>query len=187
MTTLGYALLAMLAQRPQTGYDLAQTLRKPVGFFWHARHSQIYPELARLESDGMVIYELVKQAERPDKKVYTITDKGKEAVAHWATEPISVPGVRDELVLKAYAIWLADPQQALALFREHEKLHVERLAEYEGYEREILRHRGNELERIDSPMFSLYTTLKRGLGFEREYAEWCRWMIDAIEQRSGER
>ena len=52
MTTLGYALLGLLARRPLSGYDLAGQLKVPVVFFWHARISQIYPELARLEAQS---------------------------------------------------------------------------------------------------------------------------------------
>ncbi len=48
VTSLGYALLALLARTPLTGYDLAQRMLRSTDFFWTARHSQIYPELARL-------------------------------------------------------------------------------------------------------------------------------------------
>lgn len=46
MSTLGYAILGLLAAQPQTGYDLARLMRTPIGYMWTARHSQIYPELA---------------------------------------------------------------------------------------------------------------------------------------------
>ena len=53
-STLGYAILGLLADGPQTGYDLTRRMERPVGFYWTARHSQIYPELARLEAAGLV-------------------------------------------------------------------------------------------------------------------------------------
>ena len=56
MTTLGYALLGLLARRALSGYDLAREMKRPVGYFWQARHSQIYPQLARLEALGLVAH-----------------------------------------------------------------------------------------------------------------------------------
>jgi DNA-binding PadR family transcriptional regulator len=91
-------------------------MRARVGFFWEARRSQIYPELARLEERGLVTHRVVEQQDRPDKKVYEITASGLEALRGWVTEPPAAP--RDELALKAYSLWLAGPEKAVALFRD---------------------------------------------------------------------
>lgn len=182
MTTLGYALLGELAREELSGYDLAQKLKAPVGFFWHARHSQIYPELARLESQGMVTFRAVAQQGKPDKKLYSLTDAGREGLKAWATAPMAVQPTRDELVLKAFSLWLADPERGLALFREHERQHLERLEQYKGFQELMEREVGSELERVDSQWFATYATLMRGIGFEREYAAWCGWLADKLEQ-----
>jgi len=76
MTTLGYAILGLLSREELSGYDLTQRMKGRIGYFWSARHSQIYPELARLEEGGYVVHGVVEQQERPDKKVYEITAKG---------------------------------------------------------------------------------------------------------------
>ena len=178
---LGYALLGLLARESLSGYDLARRMRAPIGFFWHARHSQIYPELARLEAEGLVVHELVAQSDRPDKKVYRVTEAGRAALRAWLAEPVEVPSVRDELVLKAYSLWLSDPAAAVALFREHERRHTERLAEYEGFRGAFEREHPDELRRLDSPLFATYAVLLRGIGYEREYAAWCRWMAEQLE------
>src|SRR3712207_3840636 len=130
-TTLGYAILRLLSREELSGYYLSSRMRTRVGFFWEARHSQIYPELARLEERGLVTHRVVEQQDRPDKKVYKITDTGLDALKKWVTEPVTPRVTRDELVLKAYSLWLADPEDALALFREHERQHKERLLRYE--------------------------------------------------------
>ena len=182
MTTLGYALLGLLAREPLTGYDLAQLLRGRIGLFWQARHSQIYPELARLEAAGLVGHSVVAQSERPDKKVYAITDAGRAAVREWATAPVDPPSPRDELVLKAYSAWLADPQQAAALFRDHEQRHAQRLAEHEERLDWLQRTYGSDLRRIGTPAFSILLALQRGIGYEREYAAWCRWAAEQFER-----
>jgi PadR family transcriptional regulator AphA len=182
MTTLGYALLTLLARTPSSGYDLGRRLKDPIGFFWHARYNQIYPELAHLEAQGLIVHELVEQSDRPDKKVYTITETGLAALRRWATEPPEEAPARSELLLKAYTIWLADPAQAIQLFRaqaerhdHQQRLYEQRLAEWE--------QQPDWPVRADLPAFGDYATLRAGLGYEREYAAWCHWMVAQLEQR----
>ncbi|MBV9389260.1 MAG: PadR family transcriptional regulator [Chroococcidiopsidaceae cyanobacterium CP_BM_ER_R8_30] len=181
MTTLGYALLGLLAREPFSGYELAQKMKAPIGCFWHAKHSQIYPELAKLKAQGLVNHELVEQQEHPDKKVYTITPAGRDALRQWVTAPMEVPHVRDELVLRAYSLWLADPQAAILLFRTHEQRHVEQLRRYEALQQKLMEEAGAK-QQVDSPDFSSYVTLALGIGYERLYSEWCRWVAEQFEQ-----
>ena len=181
-TTLGYAILGLLAREPLSGYDLASRTRERLGFFWQARHSQIYPELARLEERGLVTHQVVMQQDRPDKKVYSATKAGLGALKAWVAEPPKPRAVRDEMVLKAYSVWLVDPERALALFREQERQHRERLARYEEIESWMQKEWRRDLEQIDSPRFASYATLQRGKGYEREYAEWCGWLADMLEK-----
>jgi DNA-binding PadR family transcriptional regulator len=183
MTTLGYAILGLLSREDLSGYDLTQRMKARVGYFWSARHSQIYPELARLEDGGYVTHSVVEQKERPDKKVYEITDEGLEALRSWVTQPPEPRPTRDELTLKTYSIWLADPEQAARLFREEELRHEEQLVHYEEIRAWMEREWREDLTRTDSPEFASYATLRRGISYEREYAEWCRWMADSIESR----
>ena len=183
---MGYAILGLLAREPLSGYDLASRTKERLGFFWQARHSQIYPELARLEEEGMVTHRVVEQQDRPDKKVYSATEAGLDALKVWTAEPPAARAVRDEMVLKAYSVWLAEPVKALALFREQERWHRERLARYEEIEAWMQKEWGGDLEQISSPRFASYATLRRGKGYEREYAEWCGWLADLLEKSAGQ-
>lgn len=183
MRTLGYAVLGLLSREELSGYDVTVRMREPVGFFWRARHSQIYPELARLEEEGMVTHRLVEQRERPDKKVYEITAEGRRALEEWVTEPPSQRAARDELVLKAYSLWLANPEEAVSLFRGEEQKHEEQLHRYEEIEARMEKEWSVELEQVASPSFASYAALRRGLIFERGYAEWCRWVADCLERQ----
>lgn len=181
MTTLGYALLSLLACETLSGYEIAHTMQERIGNFWHARHSQIYPELARLQEEGLITHQIVEQQDRPDKKVYTITQQGMEKLRQWTTEEMDTPAIRDELVLKAYALWTADKQKAITLFRTHEQRHRAQLATYQAIEKWLVAQWVADEKRIDSPWFASYATLRRGLGYEREYIEWCAWVADTLE------
>ena len=178
--TLGYALLGLLARGEGSGYQLTQGLKNPVSFFWHAQHSQIYPELAKLEAAGLVQHTLVEQTERPDKKVYRLTPQGGAALAAWVAAPTEMPRSRDELVLKAYSIWLADADAAAELARHHAQAHLDRLVEYEALLAKLEREAGGAIWQPHSKWFGVHAVLRRGIGFEREYAAWCAWLAESL-------
>ena len=181
MTTLGYAILGLLSREDLSGYDLTLRMKGRVGYFWSARHSQIYPELAKLEEGGYVTHSVVEQQERPDKKVYEITAAGLGVLKEWVVQPPVPKPSRDELVLKAYSIWLADPEEAARLFRREELRHEEQLAHYEELRAWMEGEWGEDLASPESPRFATYATLRRGIIYETGSAEWCRWVADSIE------
>ena len=185
MRTLGCAVLSLLSREDLSGYDLKRMMERPLGYFWSAKHSQIYPELARLEEEGFVTHRVVEQQERPDKKVYGITASGREALRVWVTEPPVERAARDELVLKAYSVWLAEPAAAVALFREQERRHEEQLLHYEEIEAWMREKWGGDPGRMDFDRFASYAALRRGIGYERDYAEWCRWVAARLEERQN--
>jgi len=181
MNALGYVLLGLVAREPLTGYELTSQLKERVAFFWSTSHSQVYPELSRLEDAGLVTHRAVEQRDRPNKKIYSITEAGVEALKQWVTAPLGAWPARDELALRAYSVWVADPREAAALFREQERLHEERRLDYERKKVWMEGEWGEEVGRVDSPRFASYAALRRGIGYEREFADWCRWVAEQLE------
>jgi DNA-binding PadR family transcriptional regulator len=171
-STLGFAILAVLARGDRTGYDLAAAMRRPVGYFWTAGHSQIHAELQKLRADALVGFETEQGPGPQDKKVYHLTGDGLVALREWVTEPPRERPERDELVLKTYASWLAEPGLLRRLFADQLAAHERRLAEYERQEASF-----EALPVFGDPGFGGYATLRCGLSYERHRAEWCRWML----------
>ena len=184
-STLGFALLGLLARGDRSGYDLTQGLKDPVGYFWFAGHSQIYPELSRLEAAGLVTHTVIEQSDRPDKKMYRQTTHGTEALSDWLAAETEVPRKRDELVLKAYSIWLADPAAAARMMRQHAQIHAEHRSEFEARLARIQQEAGAAIWQTGSRWFGVHAVLRRGIGYEREYQEWCEWMAHCLEQPGG--
>src|SRR5215468_9579723 len=119
MTTLEYKLLGMLARQPMSGYDLASHLKQRLVPFGPISHTQIYPALASLEQKGLVRFHIVdQQAIRPNKKVYELTDEGRAALRQWVESPTPLALFYGEFFLKAYNLWLADPERIEERFRE---------------------------------------------------------------------
>lgn len=143
LTTTSYALLAVLDQLGEaTSYDLKQVIEKSIQNFWPVPHTTAYEEPARLATGG---YLSVRQEEGGRRrKVYAMTESGREALHAWAVDPaVAPPQLRDERVLKVFAG--GDPaamvDQAVAWHREKlEELGemLENLRGAEGFERSEL-------------------------------------------------
>jgi PadR family transcriptional regulator, regulatory protein AphA len=81
--SLKYAILGYLSSGPGSGYDLVQQMDGGLGWFWAASHSQIYPELRRLETAGLIAGTATTVGERLEKRVYTLTDEGARDLRAW--------------------------------------------------------------------------------------------------------
>jgi len=94
-------LLALLAKEPAHGYELKTRLEKVFGEAYPSPNiGQIYVTLQRLERDGLVRSQDVVQTTRPNKRVYELTDAGREAVLAWMDRPSDGPRVRDDFFMK---------------------------------------------------------------------------------------
>jgi DNA-binding PadR family transcriptional regulator len=184
VSVLGFAVLGLLAEGPLSGYDVKLRMAEPVGFFWRASHSQIYPELAKLEAGGLVVHKEVPQRGKPDKKMYEITAAGLSAVKEWVSEPARMGPTRDEATLKAYLSWLGEPGKMAEMFRELAEKHEEKLKGYEETEA-WMKSEWGEPEGFEARKFAGYAALRRGIGFERTNAEWCRWVAKKLEGTGG--
>ena len=177
---LGDAILACLTERPMTGYELAKTFDSSIGFFWKTDHQQIYRELSRLRDRGYIQGREVVQSGKPNKLVYTLTADGRAAFRHWAARPSTPPSVKDDLLVRLYALEAVDiaPLRADLMARqEHPR------DRYERYER-ILQKRFPDGTASPADMGKLLN-LRIGLRHERMVAEWCEEAITALSAISG--
>ena len=70
-----------------TGYELKKFFDTSVAHFWNAELSQIYPALKAMESEGLVEMKVEVQDDRPNRKVYSITDSGRRELLEWLAKP----------------------------------------------------------------------------------------------------
>jgi DNA-binding PadR family transcriptional regulator len=177
---LGDAILACLTEHPMTGYELAKTFDSSIGFFWKADHQQIYRELAKLRERGHIQGREVVQTGKPNKLVYTLTAEGRAAFRHWAARPSSRASIKDELLVRIYALDAVDIEPLRADLMARLEHHRDR---YERYER-ILKKRFPQGAASRADMGKLLA-LRVGLRHERMVAEWCEETIMALSAMSG--
>jgi PadR family transcriptional regulator, regulatory protein AphA len=124
--SLRYGILGLLNREPMTGYNLKKLFDQTLNNVWTASLSQIYRELTILEKDGLVTSEIREQDLRPDKKIYTITEDGKQSFQTWLMQS---PGAfvspkRDEFMLRMFfgsAMGAGHVKEQLARFAEDRK------------------------------------------------------------------
>lgn len=175
MSVLRYALLGVLARSPRTGYELSKVMARPVAYFWSANHSQIYPELRRMESAGLIEAETVPGPGPRDTRRLSITAGGASALRAWLRQPSPVSADRDEFVVRVHSLWLLDPQEAGRLVEDHRQLHADRLAVYEAVAQEF----ADPPEPL-TPDFASYATLQAGLSYQRHRIAWCDWLLEQL-------
>lgn len=182
MRTLKYAILGLLMRAPATGYDIAKEFGDDLGCFWSAKHSQIYPELKRLTEEGLIRYQTVIQGEKLEKKLYEITDRGKEDFLQWLLQdPPLDPTPKDVFKLRSYySRWLAEEDYLALLDRQIEKrtykynfLHDRLDEKYHDCDPAALH--GNE--RGD------YFVLVGAVMREQTYLDWLRHCREVTRQR----
>ncbi|MBN6188153.1 PadR family transcriptional regulator [Aneurinibacillus sp. BA2021] len=181
MNALSYALLGMLARTSCSGYELTQKLE----VFWQAKHSQIYPLLTKLEQGGFVTFIHVEQTGKPDKKIYSITDKGTELLTEWIARSPAPPVIRDEFLAKVYSIRLADPATAKRLFHERMAVFEEKIVFRKQEIARMKEEYGAEIEDLSSKHFGRYLIFERKLRQEQEEIAWCRWALALLDKAEG--
>lgn len=167
--TLTYAILALLVDCPQSGYDLTKSFAGSIGFFWKATHQQIYRELAKLEIQQWICAEAIAQDGRPDKKLYRLSEAGREALMQWIVEPCEMAPIKDELLIKVFVGDLVPRAQVLQELERHRQLHQKKLSTYLELEQRFF---PNPAQLPLSSRYR-YITLRQGIRYEQEWLMWC--------------
>jgi DNA-binding PadR family transcriptional regulator len=111
--SLKYAILGLLIEGPRHGYELKTLYDDALMPSAKLNFGQVYPTLDRLRRDGCVEQDVVSQDDRPDRKVYSLTEAGRKQVQDWLATPTELNlEVRDETLLKlmvARRLTQADP------------------------------------------------------------------------------
>lgn len=178
VSSLGYALMCLLARRDRTGYELSLFTSPPRNYLlWSARHSQIYPELAKLADAGLVAFSHVAQESRPDKKVYRLTEEGRRNLRDWILQPPKTTPFRQELNLKSRACWLVEPREAAEIFSEQAGMARAQIAMIEEHRDELWKRLGEDFPPdASNPLFGTYANICFAIDSRRQLIEWCEWM-----------
>lgn len=156
--------LGMLTNGDASGYDLKKYFESSFGHFFAAGYGSIYPALASLAEQGLVNCEEIPQEGKPDRKVYSITERGREELTRALENPAPSHKVRSEFLAMMFFAHLMSDEQINA----------------------VLEHRLGEIRRfvqlIEDINFDEGTCWPEGAkfvaGFGKAIAETCRRYIE---------
>ena len=168
LTSTGRVILGMVAQGRRSGYEIKQLVDHSTRYFWAASYGQIYPELRRLEQQGLIRGRSDPSGARA-KMAYELTPAGEQALREWLVADDGLTyELRDEGLLKLF-FSDAEPGTALQTVRAMRELHERKLAQL----RMIEQAKGQHMPAGPA------LTLDMGLGLTSWLLEWCK----ATEER----
>ena len=169
LTTTSYVVLGLVAARqPITSYEMKRNVARSIGYFWPFPHSQLYAEPARLVRLGL-LEEQVEETGRK-RRLFRITETGRQALSRWLAEPASEPTeIRDLGMLKLFFGSQGRREDLLALASEQHASHQRRYEEYRTLH-DTVRHAAGRWE---------LATLEIGTRYEQMATEF--W-ADVLEQ-----
>ncbi|OWR31378.1 transcriptional regulator [Saccharibacillus sp. O23] len=174
MNILSYGLLALVSRQEASGYDLMLKIQP----FWQAKHSQIYPLLGSMEEKGLLSAKWIQQTDKPDKKLYSITEEGTNKLHEWLLEDTAAPVMRDEFNLKCFCIHLADPAEVRRMFSDRRAYHVDRMKYYKDIQDNI----PQEYRNPGHIGFEDYILLQKAILRTKASVDWIDW----VEQEYGQ-
>ena len=172
-TAVTPVVLGLLAHGPRSGYDIKAAVDRSTRFFWAASYGQIYPELRRLEREGLVEGEQAPRGGR-DRRVYKLTRAGREALVEWLLGDTVTIELRDESLLRLFFADALRQEQALLLLEGRKRGHEEYL--------EILR----AIEALPGadPTF-VELVLRWGIEFNEWGARWCEEQLERLRAQKA--
>lgn len=180
LNSTSFALLALLATRPFTTYELAQQMQRTLNWFWPRAASGRYEESKNLVTAGLATSK-EEFTGRRRRTVYAITDAGRAALRAWLDEPGAGMKVEFEALIKVAFADHGDREQLRAGLRairaDAEARRVEVLARMADY----AATGGPFPDRL--PVIAL--TGKLLMEQVELLARWAEWAEDAVTGWAG--
>ena len=176
-----YAILGALTLEPMSGYDLKRFADESVAHFWAESYGQIYPILKQLVAEKLIAPTTRKRTGPRDRVAYAITDRGREVLRRWLSEPAEHQTMRIEILLKLFFARNAAPGDAIRVVESFRGDYLAKLGRYEGTEAHL---RAERAEHADLPYWLM--TLSYGRHVTRALVAWADETIAALRRLEGE-
>ncbi|WP_454793172.1 PadR family transcriptional regulator [Mycolicibacterium lutetiense] len=177
------AVLAALLDGEASGYDLAKGFDASVANFWMATPQQLYRELDRMAADGLIAARLVEQDRRPNKRLYSLTDAGRQALLEFTEVPPKPGAIREDLLVQVQAVDSGNIEAVRGSLTERLGWATAKLARYRRTQDHLLAGRSEDAYLAEAERIGPYLTLLRGIRFEEENIDWAGRALAVIEQR----
>lgn len=175
--SLEHAILGFLYYIPLTGYDLKKAFDASVHHFWPADQSQIYRTLAQLAKQGWVEVQVIQRENRPPRRVYSLTQTGREELRRWLTTELPSEEVRIPWLVQVFFSGQLSDEEIVATFERV----AEQLCARLGRARRIPEDSMAYVEAVGSPRESFFWMLTLDYRIKVMEAE-LAWIEEAIKR-----
>lgn len=176
LTPTSYAILGLLAIKPWTTYELAQQMQRALGQFWPRAESKLYEEPKKLVAHGLARASSEMVGKRP-RTIYTITAKGRRAMAGWVPTPGEGPVLEFEQLIKVFFAEHGTKEDLLATIESVRGWTDERFRASAGISRSYLDGNGPFPERLPWLVLAGQFLTEYTLAVER----WADWATEVVE------
>lgn len=180
---LKHAILAALGGGESSGYDLAKRFDVGVANYWAATPQQIYRELDKMESDGLIEARTIEQERRPNKRMFSVTERGIEAMRTFVANEPKPTALRDELLVQVELLDRTDVASVRQHIEQQLAISNEKLARYRESRNALLAERSEAEYVLQARRIGPYLTLKAGIRFEEGNIAWAREALDVLSER----
>jgi len=184
--SLKHGLLGLLIMEPYTGYELDKEFRETMRYIWQAKNSQIYNELDKMEQKGWLTSKRIIQKDKPNKRVYSITESGKAEFLDWLSAPEddvnNALTQKNAFLLRVLLAGNTNKDAALKLLRSFREVCHARKTEQQGIRTAIARDEPD----YDSDI-TLYWNLAalHGETVLQARLDWVEKAIDIVDKAGG--
>lgn len=173
LPTTSWAILGLLTFGTMSGYDLGKMVNASIGHFFSPAKSQIYSELRRLVDLGFASVEHVTQSDRPNKRLYSITPKGRRHLRSWLeSSDVEPDSYRSPFLLKLFFGELMPRELLVTQVKAAHERAIGELAELERLEAQI---KGRQ------EYLHPHRVLRFGLAHTRASVEWTGQVLEELQ------
>ncbi len=115
-----FAILGLLSWQSLSGYDLKKKIAESDVFYWSGNNNQIYNNLIALHKAGLVTQEVLVQESLPAKKIYSITETGKQQLRSQLLADPELPELRNHFLIQLAWADLLSAEELDALLAGYE-------------------------------------------------------------------
>lgn len=170
-----YVILGLLMHGSWTGYDIKKMVEQQLSHFWSESYGQIYPALQEMESEGLVKQVQEEHESRGERKVYSITEAGRNELAKWLRKPVEEEKLRYEVLLKLFfsgTVPVKESIRHIADFKRRQEIKLSEVALFEENLRNALEHGRDHT--------FYWLTVLCGKKVYQAYIEWCEEALGVL-------
>ncbi len=177
--SLAYVILGFLQKQDMTGYDLKTScFDQSIVHLWPADQAQIYKTLDKLFEQGWINCHVEIQRDRPNRKVYSLTQQGQTELVRWLQSPQPLPTVRDTLLVQLFFAAQLPNQAIVSLLEQQLAAHYEKIRDYEATKLPSI---DNELATREQIIHQLLWELI--MRREQVYIDWLKSAITTLTEK----